>query len=206
MQGTWWQRWTTSSKWTWETEELEESIEYEGIIWGCVISCQLLVILTLFSYMQLEHNSDMKTSMQFSSSLQKTRVCLSLPLLDQWASYSMMFKSIVCSNLCALDTVLVANIYDMDSFAKLLKNKSLSVPEIGVIDLGPDPELYDNLPPLKAFGEWLLHSLPPSFTNYLIDQFQIEQHDDIRKPLAFCCHPFTVIVLIVPSIIVNFTS
>ena len=83
---------------------------------------------------------------------------------------------------CALDTILVANIYDMDSLAKLLKNKSLPVPEIGVIDLGPDPELYDNLPPLKVFGEQLLHSLPPSFANYLIDQFQIEQHNDIRKP------------------------
>ena len=83
---------------------------------------------------------------------------------------------------CALDTILVANIYDMDSLAKLLKNKSLPVPEIEVTDLGPDPELYDNLPPLKAFGDQLLHSLPSSFANYLIDQFQIEQHDDVRKP------------------------
>ena len=79
-------------------------------------------------------------------------------------------------------TVSCSVLFDMDSLAKLLKNKSLPVPEIGVIDLGPDPELYDNLPPLKAFGEQLLHSLPTSFANYLIDQFQIEQHDDIRKP------------------------
>ena len=83
---------------------------------------------------------------------------------------------------CALDTILVANIYDMDSLVKLLKNKSLPVPEIWVTDLGPDPKLYDNLPPLKAFGEQLLHSLLPSFANYLIDQFQIEQHNVIRKP------------------------
>ena len=60
---------------------------------------------------------------------------------------------------CALDT----NIYDMDSVAKLLKNKSLPVPEIGITDLGPDLQLYDDLPPMKAFGNQLLHSTASLF-------------------------------------------
>ena len=82
----------------------------------------------------------------------------------------------------ALDTILVGSMYEYESVRQLLKNKGLPVPEVGVSDLSPDTQLYDNLPPLKAVGKQLLHSLPPAIANYLIDHFDIQQHSSIKRP------------------------
>ena len=147
-------------------------------------NCRLLVILALFSYIagtQLRHE-DLYAIQQLlaeNTGLFKSPTVGPMRLILDDVQIHCLQQLIPA---CALDTILVTNIYDMDSVAKLLKNKSLPVPEIGITDLGPDLKLYDDLPPMKAFGNQLLHSLPASFANYLIEQFQIEQHDDIRKP------------------------
>ncbi len=82
---------------------------------------------------------------------------------------------------CALDTILVSNISDMENVKKLLTSKSLPVPDIVVTDLSPDAQLYDGIPPQKALGEQLLQSLPASIANYLIDHYEIELHRDMIR-------------------------
>ena len=82
---------------------------------------------------------------------------------------------------CALNTILVGDIHDIEPVKKLPRSRGLPIPDIGVADLNPDEKLYE-LPPLKALGKQLLHGLPPSVANYFIDMFEIDLHPKIKRP------------------------
>ena len=99
-------------------------------------NCQLLVILTLFSYIagtQLRHE-ELYVIQQL---LAENKGLVTSPAVGPMRLILNNVQIHCLQQLipaCALDTILVANIWDMDSVAKLLKNRFFPVPEIEITD------------------------------------------------------------------------